>query len=114
MDFAGQPQVEVGVVDEDREVGADRVDLVEQRAEDLAQAGQVRDHLEEPDHRQVAHVRGEPRSLGLQAVSAQTENVQVAHRLPEVAHQVGAVEVAGGLAAGEKEAGHRSRRAAPV
>ena len=60
-------------------------------------------HLDEPDHREVAHVSDEPRSLALHVLAAEPEHLEVREVRAEVTHQLAAVEVARGLAAGDEE-----------
>ena len=94
LQLAREAQIEVGVVDEDGEVGALGVGAGEQFAEDAPQAGQVAQHFEEADDREIVDVRNELTTLGLQAVAAEAERVDVFPEGAEVADELGRVEVA--------------------
>ncbi len=107
MQGAGDAQVEVGIVDEDGDVGPRPIHLGQEVAEDPSEAREVRHHLPEPDHREVAHVGEQPRAFGLQALAAQPEDVRRRGRpATEVPDEVGGVQVAGRLTARDQEPRH--------
>jgi hypothetical protein len=104
-----EPQIEIGVVHQDRDVGALAIDLGEQRAEDPAEVLQVGDHFPQADDREIADVGEERRALGGEALAAKAENPRriVRHQGTDVAHEVGGVEVAGRLTTRYEEPRHR-------
>ena len=67
----------------------------------------MRHDLEQAHHGQVADVGQQGGALGLQPVAPQPEHLEAGHRGAQVAHELGAVEVARRLAARDE----KSRRA---
>ena len=111
---AGQPEVEVRVVDEHGGVRRPAVHLLHDAPEHGAQVAQVGEDLEQADDGQVLRVGEQRRALGLEAVASKAEHVQVSHALAELAHELRAVEVPRSLAARDQEAGHGAGSISPV
>jgi hypothetical protein len=108
MQSAREAQVEVGIVDEDREVGALAVHLGEQAAEDPPEVREVGHHLPEADDREIANVGQQGSPFAFEPVAAQAED---AHRRlqpgAKMTDEIRGVEVAGGLTAGDEEPRHQ-------
>ena len=109
LQLAREAQVEVGIVDQNGEVGPLGVGTSEQVAEDRPDPRQVSQHLQEADDGEVADVGDEPAALGLQAVASQPERLDVDADLAQVAYELGRVEIARRLAARDEKARPRAR-----
>ena len=105
LQLAREPEVEVGVVHEDRGGGRVAVHLREHRAEHPSQAPQVTEHLEQAHHRQVADVGEEAAALGPEPVAAEAEHLEGAEPGPQVTDEIPRVEVPRGLTAGHEQPG---------
>ena len=103
MQLFGQPQVEIGVVDQKRGVRWPSVDVGQQAAEDPPQMLKMGDDLHETDHGQVPDVGDEAGLLRLQQVASQPDDVKVLHPWAQVAHELGAVEIAGRFPARDEQ-----------
>jgi len=114
MQLAREPEVEVGIVDQDRDVGRVPVDLVQHAPEDRPQLAEMGDDFEQADDRQVADVREQRGALGLQPVAAQPDDLEAGHAPLEVADELRSVEIARRFAARDQQAGHRQERSIAV
>jgi hypothetical protein len=63
----------------------------------------VREHLQQAHHREVAHVGHERCAFGREPVPAETEDREARIEQPQLADQLGGVQLAGGLAAADQE-----------
>ena len=116
MKLAGEPKVEVRIVDEYGQAGTPPVHLRHHVPEHLAQPTEMAHHLEQADHREVADVRHQGGALSLKLVSPEAEHLQVAQLGAEVPDQLGAVQLARRLAARNQEpvAGMCGRQASSI
>ena len=103
-EVAREPEVEVGIVDEHGHVGELPVDLGQYAVEHPPQRPQMRDDLQQADDGQVLDVRQQLCALGGQPVAPEAEDLDPGLTQAELADELSCIEVAGGLAAGEKDA----------
>jgi len=100
---SGKPEVEVGVVHEDGEVGATRLDLPHHGAEDAPEVAQVPQDLEEAHDREIAHVDEEVRALGGEPVASEAGDLEAGDPGTQVTDELSGVEITRGLSTGDEE-----------
>src|SRR5262249_47817395 len=104
LELAGQAEVEVRVVHEQRHVRALAIGLPEDAVEDAPQTPQMPDDLDEADDRQVSDMGQHLRSLVEHVVAAQAEDLEARHEGTEVPQELARVKIARRLAAGDEKA----------
>src|SRR5262249_30223321 len=97
LELAGEAEVEVGVVDEHREIRPLAVPPGEQAAKDPAETAEVPHALDEAHDRELAHVGDELRPVGLRVVAAEPRHGQPGDEGAKVPQQLAAVKIARGL-----------------